>query len=225
MIICQLIGALHANCPWFAGRPAGSTCVDASYVRLVPRTRVTPDSLYGQPCIAKFTGNEMPLCMAQTADAGPACGRLDMHMRTVHATAFALVSVLCLSGATANRGLLQATASAPAPDFIVSSAASESAPTGSQAPATAAVAMAPTVSQAEGPLTALAFPQSAPASVLLPAPSEAPTAVRADVAPAPANLPTASMAADLSQPVSGRLLCLSMHANWKLEPKAKLLTC
>jgi len=95
-----------------------------------------------------------------------------LDKRSMNATAFAVIVLLCLSGAKAKRGLLQENTSAPAPDVSVSGAAPESAPTGSQAPTTVLSASVPTAGPAGGPGSPVATPQSAPASVALPAPAE-----------------------------------------------------
>lgn len=129
-------------------------------------------------------------------------------MRSMNATAFAVIVLLCLTGANAKRGLLQEGASAPAPDVSVSGAA---APTGSQAPNTVLSASVPTAGPAGGLGSPVATQQSAPASVALPAPAQGPPAVGADIAPAPSNPATASVTAAPSQPVSV-FLCLFMLA-------------
>lgn len=120
-------------------------------------------------------------------------------MRSVNATAFAVIVLLCFTGAKAKRGLLQEEASAPAPDVSVSGAAPESAPTGSQAPTTVLAASVPIAGPAGGHGSPVATPQSAPASVALPAPAEGPPALGANVAPAPSNPATASVTAAPSQ--------------------------
>ena len=125
-----------------------------------------------------------------------------LDMRSVNATAFAVIVLLCLTGAKAKRGLLQEEASAPAPDVSVSGAAPESAPTGSQAPTTVLAASVPIAGPAGGHGSPVATPQSAPASVALPAPAEGPPALGANVAPAPSNPATASVTAAPSQSVS-----------------------
>ena len=119
----------------------------------------------------------------------------------MNATAFAVIVLLCLTGAKAKRGLLQEEASAPA-DVSVSGAAPESAPTGSQAPTTVLAASVPIAGPAGGPGSPVATPQSAPASIALPAPAEGPPALGANVAFAPSNPATASVTAAPSQSVS-----------------------
>ena len=123
-------------------------------------------------------------------------------MRSMNATSFAVILLLCLAGAKAKRGLLQKEASAPAPDVSVSGAAPESAPTGFQAPTTVLSASVPTAGPAGDPGSSVAIPQSAPAAVALPAPAEGPPALGAIVAPAPSNAATASVTAAPSQLVS-----------------------
>ncbi|DBA94432.1 TPA: hypothetical protein ACH3X1_002030 [Trebouxia sp. C0004] len=120
-------------------------------------------------------------------------------MRSMNATAFAVIVLLCLTGTKAKRGLLQEEVSAPVPDVSVFGAALESAPTGSQAPTTVLSAGVPTAGPAGGPASLVATPQSEPASYALPAPAEGPPALGADVAPAPSNSATASVTAAPSQ--------------------------
>ena len=140
-----------------------------------------PAVLYAQNPLP-FTCNHMAVCLQAAS----------LDMRSMNATAFAVIVLLCLTGAKAKRGLLQEEASAP---------------TGSQAPTTVLSASAPTAGPAGGLESPVATPQSAPASIALPAPAQGPPALGADVAPAPSNPATASVTAAPSQSVSD-CLCL-----------------